>query len=273
MRQMDNPPPSPQAVAAALRDGFAVLDRLSRDEYGVSLNKLAVSGERDERLVRVARLVGVTIKQPFADPVPSTLGATRTGAKRGWQLRAHVLDDPAVQETWQYQVLDSLRQEMQKEIGGAGDSVKAFAVDAQNERGFWGYLSRSVRKYLCDDPQLKKKIDQALNDAKKAGGGGQKLTPTALLAAAGSMIATALIQALPWLGLAASPVIAGLVVIIGTIGLDAYCEWSAAPNRGKQIAEAEKTGILPPTPKATKTRGSRPHAKTPRGRKGDGSGR
>jgi hypothetical protein len=56
----------PEELEAALRE----LDHLAREEYHASLPEVVTrSGDNDEaRLVRVGRLIGVMLKQPFATP-------------------------------------------------------------------------------------------------------------------------------------------------------------------------------------------------------------
>src|SRR5437868_14158373 len=48
------------------------------------------------------------------------------------------------------------------------DSILALAQEAHYERGFFGYLARSVQKYICGDAKLRKEIDKYVRDGKAA---------------------------------------------------------------------------------------------------------
>jgi hypothetical protein len=50
--------------------------------------------------------------------------------------------------------------------------------------------------------------------------------PQSLLGAGGATAATYLVAAVPWLGFAGAPVVAGVLVVIGTIGMDAFRDWA-----------------------------------------------
>lgn len=53
-----------------LNEGFRALDELSIGDYHNSLNGILASDLSDEvKSTRIARLVGVALKQPFAHPV------------------------------------------------------------------------------------------------------------------------------------------------------------------------------------------------------------
>src|SRR5258708_22933725 len=73
-----------------MREGFAVLNSLAQEEYHKDLDSILVDTTRtqEERLLRVGRLVGVILKEPFATaaPIDPTTFYTHTGAYRGWEL-------------------------------------------------------------------------------------------------------------------------------------------------------------------------------------------
>jgi hypothetical protein len=101
-------------------------------------------------------------------------------------------------------------------------TVYVFADYLQFESGFFAYLATSTRKYICGDPALRQKIDAEVKASLPGGGAVQLLTR----GAASTMVATTLVQLVPWLAVAGAPLIAGLVLLIMSIGLDAFCDWS-----------------------------------------------
>jgi hypothetical protein len=206
----------------AITEGMKELSELSEHEYHQNLDELTSDPNlsAEKRLMRVGRLMGVALKLPFAKPQSIDPAQSLTGAFRQWHLQDNLLLDPNKAATWQYELMDRL---------GVGEyqfgSVEDFAFTAKHETGFFGFLASSFQKYICSNPHLIDKINKAVEDQR---GAAQALTPQALLGVAGPMIATYLVQAIPWLTVAASPIIAGLVVILGTIGIDAFCSWCRA---------------------------------------------
>lgn len=85
------------------------LERLSKAEYDASLVEVLKdrSRVREDRLWRVGRLIGITVKEPFATPVSIDPRMSTTGARRGWNLDPDSFANPS-RESWQYQVLAGL---------------------------------------------------------------------------------------------------------------------------------------------------------------------
>jgi len=203
-----------------MQEGLAVLNSLAQEEYHEDLDSILADTARtqEERLLRVGRLVGVVLKQPFASPVPIVDPATSyTGAYRGWALDEGAFDTPEKQTTWQYEVLEALRKE---EVWFP--TVYALADKLQSERGFFACLTTNTRKYICGDPALTQKIDAEVKASQQGGGAVQLMTT----GTASTAVATILVQHVPWLGAAGTPLIAGLVLLIMSIGLGAFCDWS-----------------------------------------------
>jgi hypothetical protein len=105
-------------------------------------------------------------------------------------------------------------------------SVYQLAEDAQDETGFFGYFARTLRKYICDDPEIRKKVESVIGQAK-----GDKnipaITPELVVGSGGLALGAYMVQTIPILGLVGVPVIAAVVVILYTLGVNAFCEWSA----------------------------------------------
>ena len=51
-----------------IEDGFSSLDTLARSEYRESLADILASPDAQDASVRIGRLIGVLLKEPFAVP-------------------------------------------------------------------------------------------------------------------------------------------------------------------------------------------------------------
>ena len=206
----------------ALQHGFTELDQLSRAEYRQPLAEIM----RDP--VRLGRLVGVLLKQPFAEPENLAHPSLRTGAYRAWHLVDAGKFERCSRDTWQLKALQRMQQELVlQEIQYMHYSLYQFAVDAQHERGFFALFARTLRKYICGDKKIRKKIEDALKAGGKAGFlKVPPITPEAIVAAGGLALGVYLVQAIPILGMVGAPVVAAVVVILYSLGLDAFCQWS-----------------------------------------------
>jgi len=229
--------------AEDLRRGFQELDRLGELDYGLDLLSLLPRDGQDEvRLARIGRLLGVALKEPFATAAPivgpSDGSLAGAGHSQSWQFKAYVDDDAGdllksaddlkhlleskkTKSTWQYGVLESLREERQ-----------SFAVtelayyDWVGVRGFFEYLAGSVNKWTCNDPGVHAKIEAAVEDIRNAGGLAQVINLDGQPGPAVLDLATILTEHVPWLSAATAPLVAGFVIIIATLGPDGYCRWS-----------------------------------------------
>jgi len=94
-----------------LREAVNILDTLSQEEYEASLEEVLGDSSRsqDDRLWRVGRLVGITVKVPFAKtPTPiNDPRESKTGARRAWDLAPELLERPA-KDLWQYRLISEL---------------------------------------------------------------------------------------------------------------------------------------------------------------------
>jgi len=214
-----------------LANGFRQLDSLAEMEYHLPLADVALGPEDDEkRLLRLGRLIGVVLKQPFAMENDLASPSEYSGAYRSWELEpAARFEDPSVRGSWQYKALERLRTDPDviSTLGWQPVDVYDLAQTAHHERGFFSFLAVSCRKYLCRDQNLRGEIDREVKSARSAGFNLKNTTPEIIVASGGLTIGTLLVQAIPVLGIMGAPVIAGIVFIIYSIGIDAFCSWAS----------------------------------------------
>jgi hypothetical protein len=214
---------------AALRDGLAALDSLALDEYRQSLVDVADDPDTHRSAVRVGRLVGVLLKEPFAVPQPLAQPSQRTSAYRAWQLLSKDDFEAASHAaTQQYRALDQIRTELIPEEPHLNTlSTYNFAYLAQNENGFFGYFARAVRRYICGDEEIREKIEDALKESSKTGAKIPALTPEAIVGTGGLSLGVYLVQVVPLMGFVGAPIVAGILVILYKLGVEGFCEFSA----------------------------------------------
>lgn len=226
----------------ALRLAVRRLDDLSHGEYRQGLKEILADSERDPQatMMRLGRLIGVMMKEPFATPQDLTSPSTYSHAYRAWNLDSEdVVGAPARQQLWQYRMLEKLRQDpdVTSELGRTPPSVFALAQEAHHERGFFAYLAISCRKYLCRDPRLRAEIESSVEAARRSGLDLRNVTPETIVSGFGVSIGVALVQNIPSLELAGAPVIAGLVLLIFNIGLDAFCGWASQTPATRDVEQ------------------------------------
>jgi hypothetical protein len=207
-----------------LKQGFAVLNKLAQQDYRQNLDEL-LSGSTIgiDPSMQIGRLVGVVLKEPFSTPIDLDRPSQFSGAYRAWELLGEsAFHDYAAMQSWQYHVLQLLAHET-----GHPDAYR-LALDAHHERGFFGYLARSAAKYICGDARIRKEIKKAVDEVKKSGLNLSVTSPEVLVGSAGLSLAMLLIQYAPILGVVGAPAIAGFVLVIYRIGVDAFCEWTSS---------------------------------------------
>jgi hypothetical protein len=214
-----------------LENGFRQLDTLAQKEYHEPLAEIAVGpGDDEQRLLRLGRLIGVVLKEPFAIEKNLDAPSQYSGAYRSWELEpAARFEDPGVRDSWQYRALETLRSDPDviSTLGWQPATVYDLAQTAHHERGFFAFLAVSCRKYLCRDKKLRGEIDRQIKAAKSGGLNLKNVTPEMVVASGGLAVGTWLVQAIPVLGIMGAPVIAGIVLIIYSVGIDAFCSWAS----------------------------------------------
>lgn len=110
-----------QEAEAALAD----LRALAMDEYGVELEQLFFSPDEESRM-RLVRLSGIVVKRPFAVPEEREDYSGNLGASKAWYWDVDKLNDPAKEETPEYQLLEKVR----TDSGMDKDSLLGIAQEA-----------------------------------------------------------------------------------------------------------------------------------------------
>ncbi|WP_271593061.1 hypothetical protein [Bradyrhizobium sp. CCBAU 65884] len=213
--------------AIDIQGGVVQLDRLARVEYHQSLQEIVDEKDKERAARRLGRLVGVVLKEPFANPSELKEKSRRTSAYRSWELKPQQ-DFEAAAKTHPEALkrLEWLRGELSKQGMMTTDSYQ-LALQAHHESGFFALLMRVVRGYICGDPKIRKMIDEAF---KKIGRLGKAPTPETVVGAGGLTLGAYLVQLIPALGMLGAPVIAALILILYLLGSKAFCEWSGQLN-------------------------------------------
>jgi hypothetical protein len=214
-----------------LEQSLRNLNTLAIAEYRQSLAEVVTCpGDNDEtRLLRIGRLLGVLLKLPFAIQRDLATPSATTRAYRAYDLKS--VEDfglPDAIASWEYQALEALRSnaDVVQSLGWQPHDVYSLAYTAQSERGFFWFLAMSCRKYLCRESKIREEVERSVKEARRAGVDIKNVTPELVVQSGGFAIGAALVQAIPALGIMGAPVIAGLVFILYSIGIDAFCQWS-----------------------------------------------
>ncbi|MCV2393807.1 hypothetical protein OEB99_05750 [Actinotalea sp. M2MS4P-6] len=211
------------------RAGLESLGSLATVEYRQSLADVADAPDAVHAATRLGRLVGVSLKDPFAESTVVDTPSARTGAYRRWDLVAseQEFDEPERAATWQYAALEAIKAEVAAEEPHVRAwSTYEFAADAGWETGFFGYFARAVRRYICGEPAIRAKVEEAMSSARKGGVAVAELSPEIVVASGGAALATFLVASVPILGIVGVPVIVALVLILYRLGVEGFCEWS-----------------------------------------------
>ncbi len=209
----------PAQFSTALRQ----VDYLCLLEYRATMDEVACQSNRPRAVGQMGRLIGVMLKEPFAEPINLPVPSPVSNARRAWKLDESKLNQAAKRRTWQYKAIAQLKQEFYQ----ASSTVPQFVIDQKNERGLFGRFALSLGRYLCNNTKARKNVEQALKAARKGGVSVPTITPESIVGAGGMALGAVLVQNIPLLGLVGAPVIAAVVVILYTVGIDAFCTWLA----------------------------------------------
>src|SRR3569833_2983078 len=99
-------------------------------------------------------------------------------------------------------------------------------AEARAHGNFLNFLASSAQRYICGDIEIRKKVEDTVQTAKGSGFRVDTFTPEKLVESGGVALASLLIARVPALGFVGAPIIAGFVVLLYSIGTDAFCAWA-----------------------------------------------
>jgi hypothetical protein len=216
-----------EAYRASVARTIDELQGLSRRHYREDL--AAILGHAEEPLARrqYARLIGVLIKEPFADehmraPSKSTKASIGLRWKDDAELRR------IAPETWQFAFMRELNGEVR---GRPVNDSEAFGqlTYYKYESSLGKFVFEAFRDRICGDPRATKVVRHAIAQAKHAGIRLTDPTVTSLTVGVASSISVAIAGFLsPALAAVAAPVVGGLSLLMMQVGVDGFCRWSKA---------------------------------------------
>lgn len=227
------------------------LEKVAKEEYGHSIEELfaieepvTATNEFDATAMqvlnstdafwRVGRLIGITIKEPFADHCALGARPSQTGALRRWDLREDVLGH-AHPDWWQYELIVDFLAD-QERTGDfdwlpspnlpEAERVRWFLEAANSERGVFRAVLIAIRRKICRDRDKQSEKPTSAGRIIDTG-------PRELLAV-GSIqtVAAQLGEQVHWLAdPRMSAVTTGVAILILKYGNDGFCRRTAPPPR------------------------------------------
>src|SRR5690242_10021745 len=95
-----------------LKSGLAEFNTLALREYRQSISEILINPDFEHSSLRIARLIGVSIKGPMSEPTELVIPSSYTTAYRAWNLKSEAaIEALARSNAWQYLVLDQVRKE------------------------------------------------------------------------------------------------------------------------------------------------------------------
>lgn len=233
----------PSVSEGGAEGAWAELEKLAKAEYGHAVEELfaieepvAATNEVDyaastvlestDAFWRVGRLIGITIKQPFAEPAPLGGYPSQTSARRRWNLKQDGTLGREHPDWWQYDLILGFlaSQEGTGEFDwlpppGLSDAERVtwFLEAANSERGIFRTVALAVRRQICHDRGAAP--EEPASKGRLSAEPLQVVTVGSVQAAA-----TSLADQVSWL---ADPrmsiVTAGIALLILRYGLDGFC--------------------------------------------------
>lgn len=104
-----------------------------------------------------------------------------------------------------------------------GTSDLAEGTGGRRNRSWLYYVARSICKYVSNDPELRKMLDDATSAAQKSGHPIASMTTVQTLSMVS--IASYIVQAIPGLSELGTAGVAGILLLVLAVGVDAFCSW------------------------------------------------
>ncbi len=219
------------AIQAGVIAFERALERLAPAHYRLSGAELRAGLDTDQGRVQFARLLGVWVKEPFADPFPRR-PSTRTRARVGLKWKPAEALREAAHGTWQLAFLRALLREAGNlEADPADAAVLDYLETAARQQTHLGqHIFRAFHRRICGSAEAGEGVRKAIAAA-TADGGADGMA---------SRVAGAVAALFPEpIAAAAAPVIGGVALMLGAIGVEAFCGWSQEVSTGETLRAAE----------------------------------
>jgi hypothetical protein len=222
----------------SLDDFVEKANAISRSEYAISLEALVQELNTERGRLRYGRLLGVMLKEPFADRIARSQPSEATGAAYNWSWNEQKVRDHLSREAWQYAVLKCLVAEKSKNVEPSREDIYRFLqYEGVLEGRIFKYLFEATHRHICGNEKARRQIKAAVEKARKDGAKIADPSRTNLVAGIAA-VATAMVAALGPYGVALGPLAGGIALLIAQIGLDAFCMWSH--DKLDEIRQTEK---------------------------------
>jgi hypothetical protein len=224
----------PSDLASGPIIAFEAIDKLSRAHYrGLSAAELL--GRLDTPLGQrqFARLIGVMLKQPFADDVrrpPSK--STKSIIALHWKPEDKV--KKLAPGTWQFSTMRALL-DANSDRRLSDKEALSELMHFQYESGLAKFILQAFRDRICGNPVASKALNDAIKQAKKAGVDLTTPTTAHLSVGLAATVAVSVASLMPAaVAAVGAPVIGGIALLLIHVGVKGFCEWSK-----KAVKEAE----------------------------------
>jgi len=237
-------------VSAFARD----VDRLAIAHYGRSGADLLKSLNTEEGRKQYARLLGVIVKEPFADEFSRRpTAATKARIGLTWKPPAQI--ERVYPKTWQGPLLTNMHQAnlltFPSGAGGRGirggrspaktaawskphraKPVHAIAAARKSETSLGKAIMRAFHNRICGNPESSKAVKDAIKKAKSEGVKLSDPSVTGISVGAASLVAVTVGSLFSGpIAVAAAPVIGGIALLLMQVGVDGFCGWSGGAKR------------------------------------------
>jgi hypothetical protein len=229
------------------------LDTLAKSHYkGKSLAELLASLDTPLGRNQYTRLLGVLVKEPFAEPYdrpPAPYARAVVGLE--WKDREEVRTLAA--GTWQFEAMRQLAN-AEKERAVSDDEAIASLMRYKRESTLGKYLIEAFRKRICGDVAISKRMRAALKEARDSGIALPAPSAAGISVAGAKIVGNVVRELLPYsiAGLVGG-LATGIALLLIQVGLDGYCGWWLDQTK----APARRASSRPKGPKRTR----RPPAK------------
>ena len=231
---------SQSALRQGVQDFAAELERLAPKHYHLSASQLMRRLNTKRGRLQYARLLGVIVKEPFADQIPRLASrATRAYVALRWKDKL-TLRREAV-GTWQFSFVKGMANNFRDPEGISDQRALDFLeLHGRFETNLGKFLFRAFHERICGDEKTSKAVADAIKRAKAAGVDLSDPTATGISVGLASIVAVAIAPLLPAaLAVVAAPVLGGLALLLLQVGVKGFCDWTEQLDEPLRAAEEE----------------------------------